>query len=186
MTQCPSGGMPHHPDANVSGVARRHTGPEALSRSAARGRAQRARHGHRHGRSTRGASVRAVLHHQGAGPRYRPRARNGVRHRAAERRAHPGGTPAGRGEHLHGLPAPRRRPRAPRTTGATGSTEARAAPGPCWWWRTRRQCGPLAAGCSGRKGYRVLEAATPSSRSPSWAGAPSRSTCCSPTWSCPG
>ena len=63
-----------------------------------------------------GASLRAVLHHQGAGPRHGPGPRHGVRHRAAERRTDPGGVAPGRGQHLHGVPAAcrgdRRRPRA--------------------------------------------------------------------------
>ena len=45
---------------------------------------------HRHGRRHAGAHLRAVLHHQGAGPGHRPRPGDGVRHRAAERRPHRG------------------------------------------------------------------------------------------------
>ncbi len=37
-----------------------------------------------------GARLRAVLHHQGAGPRHRPRPVDGLRHRQADRRLHLG------------------------------------------------------------------------------------------------
>ena len=44
------------------------------------------RHRHRHGRSHAAAHLRAVLHHQGDRQGHRPRAVDGLRHRAAERR----------------------------------------------------------------------------------------------------
>ncbi|PYQ78887.1 MAG: hypothetical protein DMG03_27200 [Acidobacteria bacterium] len=61
---------------------------------AARARAirddRRRRHGPGDGRDDAGAHLRAILHDQGAGERHRPRARDRLRHREAERRLHLG------------------------------------------------------------------------------------------------
>ena len=103
------------------------------------------------------AAVRAVLHHQGAGPGHRPRAGHGLRHRAAERRAHPGRS-RGRGEgstlHVYlpraAAPATRRgvRPRAP---GSGGSETVLVA-------EDEEAVRHLVCRVLRAKGYRVLEA----------------------------
>ena len=50
--------------------------------------ALRRRHRRRHDAGNPRARVRAVLHHEGARPRHRPRTVDGLRHRQAERRLH--------------------------------------------------------------------------------------------------
>ena len=83
------------------------------------------------------------------GPRHRPRPRDGLRHRAAERRAHPGGLAPGRGQHVHGVPAPGRSPGTRRRrAGRAARARRRAGRRRCWWWRTRTRCGTWCAGCS--------------------------------------
>ena len=59
--------------------------------------AARARQRRRHDARRAGARLRAVLHHEVAGPWHRPGAVDGLRHRAAERRAHPRRQRAGPG-----------------------------------------------------------------------------------------
>ena len=58
-----------------------------------------------HGRGDAGAHLRAVLHDQGARQGHRARAGDRVRHRQAERRAHPRRQRAGPGDDVHDLPA---------------------------------------------------------------------------------
>ena len=69
----------------------------------------------RHGRGDGGAGLRALLHHQGGRQRHGARPVDRSRHRGRPRRRHQREEPAGRGQHLRGLPRAhgRRRPRAP-------------------------------------------------------------------------
>ena len=62
----------------------------------------------------------------------------------------------------------------------------RAAPRPCWWSRTRRRCGTSCAGCSAPRATGCSRRRTPRRALAAGRRRPSRSTCCSPTWSCPG
>ena len=179
----------------------RHASPSRPRRSRSTGRTSRTgpdgraagphvlllgeRHGHRHGRADPSPAVRAVLHHQGAGPR----APGSGSPRCTASCGRAAGTSGWTATRRRGAPSPstcprRKAPCAP-TTRAPARRRPRAARAPSSWWRTRRRCGrwrcrvlrATATGCSRRP------AAT--WRSPSWARAPIRSTSCSPTWSCP-
>ena len=79
------------------------------------------RHRHRHGRRDRVSHLRAVLHHQGAGPRDRSRAGDGVRHRPAERRLD-------RGRHRTGQRHDVPRPSAARSRPSSGASRDDVAP----------------------------------------------------------
>ncbi len=80
------------------------------------------RHRHRHGRGNPGARLRAVLHHEGAGPRHRPGPVHRVRDRAPDGRPHLGVQRAGPRHDVPDLPAARVRRR-----GAAQDAPARAA-----------------------------------------------------------
>ena len=90
------------------------TGARARDRSLRR--ALGARHRLRDGRGHARADLRAILHHQGARARHRPRAGDGVRHGPASLRRHRGGQRARARHHVSGSTspprlAPRRPPR---------------------------------------------------------------------------
>ena len=87
---------------------------------------------HRHGPRHAGPHLRAVLHHQGAGPGHRSRPGDGVRHRPAERRPHRGLQHQGRRLDLLDLPAADRR--------ADDARAASTASRGCRPRATRRSC----------------------------------------------
>ena len=98
----------HGRQADDRDCASTRTSGRRRQRSAAR--AVRPRRGRRHGlghrrRDVRDAPVRAVLHDEGAGQGDRTGARDGLRHRRAERRLHSGGERGRPGHALRGLPA---------------------------------------------------------------------------------
>ena len=88
--------------------ARRRRRPPAWRHGARRLRAAVCqRHRLRHERAGRGAGVRAVLHHQARGPRYRAGVADGVRLRQADRRSHQGRERGRRRHHYRHLSAAR-------------------------------------------------------------------------------
>ena len=118
----------HHHDRDRQRVARsvgRHRGlqrdPRALR--AAVGDRHRAGHGARRA----GARLRAVLHHQGAGPRHRPRPVDGLRHRQADRRLHLGRLRRRAGHPHPHLPAARHGGSGPARAAAGGRAPASGA-----------------------------------------------------------
>ena len=101
--------------------------------------ARRQRHRARHGRGGREAPLRAVLHHQGRRRGDRPRARDGVRRRQAERRRHLRLQRARPRHHVQDLPAGRHRARrAPASR--RPSPRPRAARRRSWSSRTTTAC----------------------------------------------
>ncbi len=115
----PHGGMLSHRDDQRH--RRRRVREAAPDPEAGRSRAADGdRHRRRHGRERQEAHVRAVLHDQGAGPRYRARAADLLRHRAAAWRHH---LPRVRGRVRHDVQ------RVPPSCGSAGRAGAEAAGG---------------------------------------------------------
>ena len=146
----------------------------------------RERHRDRDGRCHPGADVRAVLQHQGHRAAHRPGAGHGLRHHPAEPRPHHRRQRAWPGHQDPHLPAPHGRP------GGAHPAPGRAAPVSAAH-RDRAAGGrrrPAAAAGVRGPAPRRLPGAGGQQRRRGAAGVRAahrtRSTCCSPTWSCPG
>ena len=122
-------------------IARRRA---AADNRAACGYVAVSRRGYRRRHSARAvrAHLRAVLHHQGGRPGHRARPVPGVRLRQAIRRRGDGGQRGRQGQHVHAVPAARRRATAGRsrcrrrTRRRSTATACR-----CWWSRTMPRSG---------------------------------------------
>ena len=129
-----------------------------------------------------GAPLRALLHHQGGRQGHRPRAGDGLRHRAPERRPHPRGERARRRRHLRASAsrAPIGRPRRP---GRARSGPPAAPSGSCWW-RTIPHVREVTARMLRGAGYQVEEADGEREALAARGRRRGRSTSSSATWSC--
>ena len=121
---------------------------------------------------------------KGSGTGHGPR--DGVRHRATERRSHLGLQRAGRRNHGQGvLPAGGRGsphpPPSRRSRGARGGARRRSS-----WSRTRRPCAPWSAPSSSDTATTSSRRRAAATRCSSASSTRQRFTCCSPTSSCLG
>ena len=106
------------------------------------------RHRHRlgHGRPHAGADLRALLHHQGGGQGHGPRALDGVRDRAPERRADRGREPPAGRHDVRDLAAAQRGRADPRRCARSRRSSRAAARGRCWSSRTTSRSA-ISCGC---------------------------------------
>ena len=148
-------------------------------------RAAHQRHRHRDDRRRARTALRPVLHDEGG--RHRARARDRLRSRRAERR-HDRGRLRARAWARRSASACRARATARRATrrrSATAPPRSVARRRSCSS-RTRRWCASSSRRSSRPRGTPSSRPATARRRSSCFAGTAIRSTCCSPTSSCPG